>query len=96
MAAIKDAQALLEKLRAAYGKGDFAGAKSTYDQLKVRQRGEGEPTLSLSLSLSLACAHARAHANPPLYHHNPDRSSSSSCPRSPPPLSARRPRSRSF
>jgi 26S proteasome regulatory subunit N12 len=35
MAAIKDAQALLDKLRAAYGKGDFAGAKATYDQLKV-------------------------------------------------------------
>lgn len=39
MAAIKDAQALLEKLRAAYGKGDYAGAKGAFDQLKVRGRG---------------------------------------------------------
>jgi hypothetical protein len=36
MAAIKDAQGLLDKLRAAYTKGDFAGAKGVYDQLKVR------------------------------------------------------------
>jgi len=61
MAAIKDAQALLEKLRAAYGKGDFAGAKATYDQLKVRdgERRERRRTDSRCL-VSVPLTHTRA------------------------------------
>jgi 26S proteasome regulatory subunit N12 len=58
MAAIKDAQALLDKLRAAYGKGDFAGAKATYDQLKVRDIVSREQTDSSRARLPLA--HSRA------------------------------------
>jgi len=63
MAAIKEAHGLLDRLRAAYSKGDFAGAKSVYDQLKVRAREVSSRGLLLS---SFGASFSRARAAHPL------------------------------